>query len=96
MTERSPAVPFQLDMYQNNIYTNPNPRTVRGSDMTWFNTRGNNIIKTDYNSEKIESHMYPWGEIPEPKHTPFNLQGWGKNGKCDLFTRFDLYGVKTK
>ena len=51
----------------------PNPRTVRGTDFTWFNTCGANIIKTDYNtcSGDIKKHMNPWGILTQPKNIPF-------------------------
>ena len=101
MTERSPAIPLSLNIEKNNKYNiNPNPRTVRGSDITWFNTSGNKIIKTEYNkcTGNINSHMYPWGVPSDPKNIPFNLKNWennnnNNNSKCDLFTRFDMYGL---
>ena len=111
MTERIPEIPYTLENVNQNVNKNleqhlnkqnPNPRTVRATDMTWFNTSGTQLIKTDYNkcSNKIESHMYPWGILSEPRHNPFNLQEWGTNNpdnqKCNLFTRFDLYGLHTR
>jgi hypothetical protein len=101
MTERSPAMPCPLNIGGNNsLNVKPNPRTVRASDMTWFNTRGNKIIKTDYNTcnGNIDTHMFPWGILPEHTNIPFNLKAWGdnsNNGKCDLFKRFDMYGLSS-
>ena len=98
MTERAPMMPapFQSTPSSGNVM--PNPRTVRATDMTWFNTSGANIIKTDYNkcTGNIESHQFPWGKLDDPKNTPFNLRPWGGKGQCDLFQRFDLYGVSSK
>jgi hypothetical protein len=104
MTERTPEMPssFKNFMPTKILNQTPNPRTVRACDFSWFNTRGNTIIKTDYNKcqGNIDTHMYPWGILPEPKNTPFNLKEWGNNcqsnGKCDLFTRFDMYGLNSK
>ena len=102
MTERSPAIPCPLNIGgDNSSNVKLNPRTVRASDMTWFNTSGNQIIKTDYNTcnGNINTHMYPWGILPEPKNIPYNLRAWGdnsnNNGKCDLFKRFDMYGLSS-
>ena len=97
MTSRIPNMPSPFTGVSSNNKVHPNPRTVRASDFTWFNTCGANIIKTDYNtcSGSIKTHMFPWGILPQAKNTPFNLTG-GKPGQCDLFKRFDLYGVSDK
>ena len=98
MTERVPSMPSPFLKLTKNINIAPNPRTVRASDMTWFNTCGSKIIKTDYNtcSGDIDNHMYPWGIMASPRNVPFNLKPWGGQGKCDMFQRFDLYGVSSK
>lgn len=106
MTERTPFIPEPLDMGTNNQNRNnqkvkPNPRTVRATDFTWFNTCGSNIIKTDYNkcTGDIKKHQFPWGQIEESQNVPFNLEPWGEkknSGKCDMFSRFDLYGLSSK
>ena len=36
----------------------PDPRTVRSSDLTWFNTCGNNIVRSDYNTKIIEKQKF--------------------------------------
>jgi len=97
MTTRTPNMPSPFMGIPSNTQIRPNPRTVRASDFTWFNTCGANIIKTNYNtcSGSIKTHMFPWGIIPPTRNIPFNLKG-GKPGQCDLFKRFDLYGVTHK
>ena len=64
----------------------PNPRTTRGGDLTWFNTSGSTIIKSDYNTCTFQesNHLYPWGYVTEPVNRPFDLQG----NNCNLFHRF--------
>lgn len=98
MTERSPLMPASFQSSPENLNIMPNPRTVRATDMTWFNTCGSNIIKTDYNkcTGDIKKHQYPWGKITDIKNIPFNLRPWGGQGQCSLFQRFDLYGLASK
>lgn len=98
MTERVPLMPSSFQKLSNNKEVLPNPRTVRATDMTWFNTSGNNIIKTDYNkcTGEITKHQYPWGNMTELNNIPFNLRPWGGEGQCNLFQRFDLYGLSSK
>ena len=47
MTERAPMMPAPFQGLPSNVAVLPNPRTVRATDMTWFNTSGSKIIKTD-------------------------------------------------
>ena len=54
MSVQTPNMPAPfIQVAPNN--TTPNPRTVRGSDLTWFNTSGASIIKSDFNIQK-QSH----------------------------------------
>jgi hypothetical protein len=64
----------------------PNPRTVRSQDLTWFNTRGGEIITTNYNKcdGKIKNRKTPWNRSLSPPNIPF----W----TCPV-PRFDLYGL---
>ena len=98
MTERSPSMPapFQGTNYGNS--TEPNPRTVRGCDMTWFNTRGDKIIKSNYSncSGNLETHMYPWGVVANPQNVPFNLKSLDGKGECNMLQRFDLSNSNVK
>jgi len=98
MTERVPIMPASFSSTTGTSNLQPNPRTVRATDMTWFNTCGSKIIKTDYNkcTGDIRTHQFPWGRMDDIKNVPFNLEPWGGQGKCDLFQRFDLYGVSSK
>lgn len=102
MTARVPDMPAPFTTINPRNIVKPNPRTVRASDFTWYNTSGINIIKTDYNtcSNEISQNMYPWGLTSEPHNKPFNLEPWGGqsqgNGQCNLFQRFDLYGLASK
>ena len=99
MTERSPMMPAPFNSNQNKHIQNaqnvlPNPRTVRASDMTWFNTSGANIIKTDYNkcTGDIKKHQFPWGKTTDMQNAPFNLQAWGGQtqgqGQCHIGSQF--------
>ena len=56
MTERAPSVPapFQGTPPDNSI--EPNPRTVRGGDMSWFNTR-KQILKDSYPDLKTKNAL---------------------------------------
>lgn len=102
MTQRLPNMPAPFISINNNNKVKPNPRTVRGSDMTWFNTSGNYIIRNDYNTCNSDQTMqkYPWGGLTEPSYQPFNLKPWGskmiKGNRCDIIPRFDLYGHSFK
>ena len=95
MTERLPSMPAYFNNIKSNKKIQPNPRTVRGGDMTWFNTCGSKIIKTNYNtcSGDIKNHMFPWGIMTDKINTPFQLEHVGNKGNCDMFQRFDLYGL---
>ena len=89
MSERLPEEPglFKSNVSSSNI----NPRTTRGSDFTWFNTSGTNIIKTDYNNctGDIKKHEFPWGIPSTIQNKPFQLQSFGeKDNTCNLFTKF--------
>lgn len=98
MTERAPLMPASFQCNKKNPDVMPNPRTVRATDMTWFNTCGSKIIKTDYNkcTGNITTHQYPWGKMNDIKNIPFNLRPWGGKGQCNLFQRFDMYGLASK
>jgi len=102
MTERAPMMPAPFHGIPSSAAVLPNPRTVRATDMTWFNTCGEKIIKTDYNkcTGDIRSHEYPWGRTADPRNVPFNLRPWGGNtvgsGQCSLFQRFNTYGLASK
>lgn len=100
MTDRVPDMPSPFNYSNNKI--DPNPRTVRGSDMTWFNTSGNYIIKNDYTQCKStqKTTKYPWNMSMDLQNQPFNLKPWGgkefPGNKCDITPRFDLYGHSFK
>lgn len=102
MTERVPDMPAPF--YGSNQRTNvrPNPRTVRGCDLTWFNTSGPSIVQTNYNTcnGNMLQVRKPWGLPREPKNIPFNLEPWGGKGGCkegcNLFQRFNLYGITSQ
>lgn len=98
MTERSPSMPAPFQGTPPDKSIEPNPRTVRGGDMSWFNTRGDKIIKTNYNTctGNLSTHMYPWGVVVDPQNIPFNLKPWGGQGQCNMFQRFELYGASSK
>ena len=83
MTERAPLMPESFQSVPANPNVMPNPRTVRATDMTWFNTSGSNIIKTDYNkcTGNITKHQYPWGRMTDLKNIPFNLRPWCGQGQ---------------
>ena len=98
MTERTPDMPAPFDGSNQKTSVKPNPRTVRGSDLTWFNTSGANIIRTNYDTctGDISKIRYPWGLTREPHNRSFNLEPWDGQGYCNLFQRFDLYGLTSR
>lgn len=85
MTSQVPyePAPFSPVSERNN---QPDPRTVRATDLTWYNTRGGNIVTTSFNkcNGKTTSSTMPWNRPPVPENQPF----W----TCP-FPRFDLYGL---
>jgi len=95
MTEKVPLMPAEFKYKPCLRPVLPDPRTVRASDMTWFNTCSDNIVRTDYNtcSHKETKTLYPFGRLNDPINKPFNLVG---NEKCDLFSRIQLNGMRTK
>lgn len=86
MTSQAPQQPAPFAPLHPSAVGKPNPRTVRAQDLTWYNSRAGNIVKTSYNkcSGKIISDNYPWNRPPVPKNQPF----W----TCPI-PRFDLYGL---
>ena len=98
MTERVPLMPSSFQKLSNDKEVLPNPRTVRATDMTWFNTSGNNIIKTDYNkcTGDIKKHQYPWGNMTKLNNIHFNLRPWGGEGQCNLFQNFNMSKLSSK
>ena len=98
MTQRVPSMPASFEGTPPDNLIEPNPRTIRGSDMSWFNTRGDKIIKTNYNTYNgnLSTHMYPWGVVVDPKNIPFNLKPWGGEGQCNMFQQFELYDSSSK
>lgn len=103
MTERVPRMPSLFNCDKLKMIVKPDPRTVRSSDMTWFNTSGEHIIKNDYNTCTNNRHMekYKYGMLTEPIYKPFNLEPWGgvstPGNKCDIMTpRFNIYGHNYK
>lgn len=51
-----------------------NPRTIRATDFTWFNTRGGEIIQSDYNKCNQMVTRQSVSYVPsKPSHTvPYN------------------------
>jgi hypothetical protein len=86
MTSQAPDQPAPFAPLKANKVQLPNPRTVRAQDLTWYNTRAGNIIKTSYNkcNGKVENHYSPWNRPPVPPNDVI----W----PCDV-PLFDLYGV---
>lgn len=103
MTERVPQMPSEFNCSKPQRMVRPDPRTVRSSDMTWFNTSGEYIIKNDYNTCTQNRHMekYKYGMLTEPVYHPFELRPWGgkkiPGNPCNLMTpRFNIYGHNYK
>lgn len=86
MTSQVPSQPAPFAPLKPSQVVLPNPRTVRAQDLTWFNTRAGEIIKTDYNScnRTIGNSISSWNRPPVPPNQPF----W----TCP-YPRFDLYGL---
>ena len=61
MTERVPQMPSEFNCSKPQRIVRPDPRTVRSSDMTWFNTSGNYIIKNDYNTCMKHEYIKKYG-----------------------------------
>ena len=104
MSVQAPSMPAPFSGGNTNTNQNvkPDPRTVRASDLTWFNTSGPNIVQSNYNkcTSDVNKHFYPWGLSMQIPDKPFNLQPVGGKSmpcnKCDLIPRFDLYGLSSK
>ena len=91
MTERLPEYTSQFKNDFDSLKVS-DPRTTRGCDFTWFNTSGENIIKTNYNNcnGSIDKHNYPWGKTKNISHTSFQLLN-NKNKKgCDFLQSLSL------
>jgi hypothetical protein len=86
MTYQAPLQPAPFRALHPQQVAMPNPRTVRAEDLSWFNTRGGEIIQTNYNTctGQMNAQRYPWNRAPCPKNFPF----W----TCPI-PRFDLYGL---
>lgn len=87
MTERVPLMPSPFKYIPCKKKVLPDPRTVRACDLTWFNTCGDNLVYSNYNtcdSKKVKT-LYPFGRLNDPIQKPFNLIG---NNSCDLFKNF--------
>jgi hypothetical protein len=86
MTSQIPAQPAPFAPIHPLKVTTPNPRTVRAQDLTWFNTRAGEIIRTNYDTctGQMSGNKSPWNRPPVPPNQPF----W----TCP-YPRFDMYGL---
>tara|TARA_Y100001958_G_C20994074_1_gene380489 strand:+ start:78 stop:434 length:357 start_codon:yes stop_codon:yes gene_type:complete len=88
--ERTPAMPGLFVTTEKTKYSSPNPRTVRASDLTWFNSRGTNIIRSTYDTctSNLDRKNYKWGALSRSKHRNVSLHPSGGKGQCNLFHSF--------
>lgn len=88
MTSQIPAQPAPFAPLPGAWNVMPNPRTVRAQDITWFNTRGGQIIKTSYNkcNSQMSTQAQNWNRPVVLQNRPFWTQP---------VPTFDLYGLSS-